>query len=135
MNIWTVELTEGSKHTFIDLQAAFGQYYEVQSGWLQKLQSRIKEQSTYSVHLNLIQLTKGPQGERLQAPFLLLLVTATKLTVTFLGELGGNETAYIVGVWPEQFLQVLKEDKDAIVKLLFIITEQPQLLETADLYF
>ncbi len=135
MRVWTVELTEGSKRTFVDLQTAFGQYYKLQSGWVHKLQSLIKEQSAYSVHLNLIKMTKGPQGERLQAPFLLLLITASRLTVAFLGELDENETGYIVGVWPEQFLQILKEDKDAIVNLLFILTEQPQLLETVDLYF
>jgi hypothetical protein len=135
MNTWIVKLTEGAKQRFIDLQAASGQYYELQSGWFHKLQSCIKEQSTYSVHLNLIKMTKGPKGEQLQAPFLLLLITATKLTVTFLGELGENETGYIVGVWPDQFLQILKEDEDAIINLLFIITEQPQLIETVDLYF
>lgn len=135
MKVWTVKLTKGSKHTFVDLHAACGQYYALQSGWVHKLQSCIKEQSAYSVHLNLIQMTNGPHDERLQSPFLLLLITATKLTVTFLGELGENETGYIVGVWPEQFLQILKEDKDAIVNLLFIITEQPQLIESVDLYF
>jgi hypothetical protein len=135
MNVWIVKLIKESTHRFIDLQAASGQYYELQSGWIHKLQSCIKEQSTYSVHLNLIEMTKGPKGEQLQAPFLLLLITTTKLTVTFLGELGENEIGYIIGVWPEQFLQILKEDEDAIVNLLFIITEQPQLMETVDLYF
>jgi hypothetical protein len=135
MTEWTVKLKNESKHRFIDLQHACGQYYELQSGWIHRLQSCIKEQSAYSVHVNLIEQTKGPQGEQLQAPFLLLLITRTKLTVTFLGELAEDETGYILGVWPDQFLQILKEDKDAILNLLFIVTEQPQLVEKIDVYF
>ncbi len=135
MTTWTIKLVNGSEYNFIDLHQALGQYYEFQSGWIKKLQSCIKEQSTYSVHINLLEITTGPKNEKLLAPFLLLLITNTKLTVAFLGELTENETGYIVGIWPDKFLQILKSDNDAILNILFIITDQPELVEKLDLYF
>ena len=132
---WIVYLRNGSKYEFVDLLQAKGQYYQLQTGWIRKLQKRIKEQSTYSVHTNLIASTKGPESESLQAPFLLVLVTKTTLTVSFLGELTDEETGYIVGIWPDTFLQVLKSDEEAILNLLYIITNQPELVDRIELHF
>lgn len=135
MMSWIVHLRNGSKYEFVDLLQAKGQYYQLQTGWIRKLQKRIKEQSTYSVHTNLIASTKGPESESLQAPFLLVLVTKTTLTVSFLGELTDEETGYIVGIWPDTFLQVLKSDEEAILNLLYIITNQPELVDRIELHF
>jgi|GEM_PF-3224877 len=135
MKIWTIKLVNGSQHSFVDLHQAIGKYYEIKTGWIQKLQTCIKEQPTYFVHINLIDSIKGPEHEKLVAPFLLLLVTKTKLTITFLGELTEDETGIIVGVWPDKFLQILESDEDAILNLLFIITNQPELVEKIDVYF
>lgn len=135
MTGWTVKLEGGSKLQLLDLQKAVGQYYELQSGFIQKLQKTIKKHAVYSVHLNLIDSTHGPKGEQLLAPFLLLIITKTKLTVTFLGELTDNETGYIVGIWPTKFLQILKADSQAVLNILYIITDQPKLVEKLDVYF
>ncbi|MFX1575744.1 MAG: hypothetical protein ACFFCF_01075 [Promethearchaeota archaeon] len=135
MSEWIIKLVNNSIHHFVDLQKAIGQYYELQSGWIHKLQACIETEPAYSAHINLIDTIAGPGNEKLLAPFLLLLITKTHLTVTFLGELTENETAYIVGVWPKKFLQILKTDKDAILNLLYIITDQPQLVDNIDVYF
>lgn len=135
MSGWTIKLVNNSIHNFVDLQKTIGQYYELQSGWIHKLQACIKTEPAYSAHINLIDTITGPGTEKLLAPFLLLLITKTHLTVTFLGELTENETGYIVGVWPKKFLQILKTDNDAILNLLYIITDQPQLVDKIDVYF
>ena len=132
---WTVQLVNGSEHRFIDLQKAVGQYYKLHAGFIHQLQSRISKFSSYSVHTSLIETTKDPEKHSLKAPFLLLVITQTALTVTFLGELTEDDTGYIVGVWPTNFLAIIEKDKDAILKLLFIITNQPDLIEKLDLYF
>ncbi|MFX1566722.1 MAG: hypothetical protein ACFFCH_12100 [Promethearchaeota archaeon] len=135
MASWKVKLEGGSELQLLDLQKATGQYYELQSGFIQQLQTTIKKHSTYSVHLNIIDSTLGPNSEQLLAPFLLVLLTKTKLTVTFLGELTENETGYIIGVWPTKFLRIIKADSQAILNMLYIITNQPTLVERLDLYF
>ncbi len=135
MASWKVKLEGGSELQLLDLQKATGQYYELQSGFIQQLQMTIKKHSTYSVHLNIIDSTLGPNSEQLLAPFLLVLLTKTKLTVTFLGELTENETGYIIGVWPTKFLRIIKADSQAILNMLYIITNQPTLVERLDLYF
>jgi hypothetical protein len=132
---WTIKLVNGSEHQFVDLQQVVGQYYELQAGYIHQLQSNIRKASSYSVHTSLIETTKGPKKNSLKAPFLLLIITKTGLTVTFLGELTEDDAGYIVGVWPENFLSILKQDNDAILKLLFIITNQPALIKKLDLYF
>ena len=132
---WTIQLVNGLEHRFVDLKKATGQYYELHSGFIRQLQSSISQYPAYSVHTSLIETTKGPEENSLQAPFLLLVITQTALTVTFLGELTEDDTGYIVGVWPENFLSILEKDTDAILKLLFIITNQPELIERLDLYF
>ena len=133
--MWTIQLVNGSEYQFIDLQKVGGQYYELQAGFFHQLQSCINKSSSYSVHTNLIKTTKGPEKNTLKSPFLLLVITQTALTVTFLGELTEDDTGCIRGVWPENFLSILEKDNDAIVKLLFIITNQPELIEKLDLYF
>ena len=132
---WAIQLVNGLEHRFVDLKKAIGQYYELHAGFIRQLQSCISQYPSYSVHTSLIETTKGPEGHSLQAPFLLLVITQTALTVTFLGELTEDDTGYIVGVWPEIFLSILEKDTDAILKLLFIITNQPELIERLDLYF
>lgn len=135
MASWKVKLEGGSELQLLDLQKATGQYYELQSGFIQQLQMTIKKHSNYSVHLNIIDSTLGPNSEQLLAPFLLVLLTKTKLTVTFLGELAENETGYIIGVWPTKFLRIIKADSQAILNMLYIITNQPTLVERLDVYF
>jgi hypothetical protein len=135
MTSWKVLLIEGPERVLYDLQHSLGQYYELQQGWIQKLQSRIKEHHAYQVHLNLIKSVQGPQNVTLLTPFLLLLVTKTQLTVTFLGELTENDTGFIIGVWPKKFQKILADDKKAILNLLYIIVEQPHLVQQVDLFF
>ncbi|MFX1565462.1 MAG: hypothetical protein ACFFCH_05680 [Promethearchaeota archaeon] len=135
MTRWTVTLVDGSTLQLLDLQKTGYQYYELQAGFIQQLQTAIKRQPTYSVKLNLIDSTLGPNSEQLLAPFLLLLITTTKLTVTFLGELTENETGYIIGIWPPKFLRIIKSDSQAILNILYIITNQPTLVEKLDVYF
>jgi hypothetical protein len=135
MTKWTIKLVNGSEFKFDDLQKVIGHYYALHTDWIHKLQSRIKEQPTYSVHVNLIDTIRGPKSETLLAPFLLLLITTTKLSVTFLGELTEDETGYIIGLWPTKFLHIIKSDKDAIHNLLYVITNQPELVEKVDVYF
>ncbi|MFX1566440.1 MAG: hypothetical protein ACFFCH_10660 [Promethearchaeota archaeon] len=135
MASWKVKLEGGSELQLLDLQKATGQYYELQSGFIQQLQTAVKKHSTYSVHLNVIDSTLGPNSEQLLAPFLLVLITKTKLTMTFLGELTENETGYIIGIWPTKFLRIIKADSQAILNMLYIITNQPTLVERLDVYF
>jgi hypothetical protein len=135
MKGWTVKLEGNSKLQLLDLQKAVGQYYELQSGFIKKLQTAIKKHALYSVHINLIDSTRGPNDEQLLTPFLILLMTKTKLTVAFLGELTENETGYIVGIWPPKFLPIIKADSQSILNLLYIITDQPKLIEKLDVYF
>ncbi len=132
---WTVSLIEGPKRVLYDIQHALGQYYELQPGWIQKLQSQIKKNQTYQVHLNLIKSVQGPQNATLLAPFLLLLITKTQLNVTFLGELTENDTGFIIGIWPKKFQKILANDKQAILNLLYIIVEKPHLVQQVDLFF
>lgn len=130
-----VSLIEGRKQRFFDIQQQKGNYYEMQSKWIEKLQSLIKEQPDYNVHVNLIKSVSGPQKEEPIAPFLLLIVTKTQLTVTFLGELTEDNTGIILGVWPENFLTILDADDKAILNLLYVIIEQPELIAKMDLFF
>lgn len=135
MASWTVKLIKGEHYAFADLLQRIGQYYELQSAWVQKLQAHIKAEPKYEVHLNLIDSVQGPNGETLVAPFLLLLITKTKLTITLLGELTENDTGHVIGVWPEKFLKILETDEKAILNLLYIIVEQPSLIEKIELTF
>jgi hypothetical protein len=135
MASWKVSLIEGPERILHDIQHTIGQYYELQPGWIQKLQSQIKKRQTYQVHLNLIKSVQGPQNATLLAPFLLLLVTKTQLTVTFLGELTENGTGFIIGVWPKKFQKILADDQKAILNLFYIIVEQPHLVQQVDLFF
>ncbi|MFX1491143.1 MAG: hypothetical protein ACFFBU_02710 [Promethearchaeota archaeon] len=128
-------MVEGPMRKFYDLQKVLNQYYELKPEWIKKLQLQIREQPVYNVHLNLIKSVQGPQGQNLLAPFLLLLITKTQLTVTYLGELTEDDTGYLIGVWPKKFLKILKSDEKAILNLLYVIIEYPQLMEKIDLFF
>jgi hypothetical protein len=132
---WKVSLIEGPERVLYDIQNTLGQYYELQPGWIQKLQSQIKKHQTYQVHLNLIKSVQGPRKATLLTPFLLLLVTKTQLIITFLGELTENDTGFIIGIWPKKFQTILATDKQAILNLLYIIVEQPHLVQQVDLFF
>jgi hypothetical protein len=135
MASWKVILTDGPERVLYDIQNVLDLYYELQPGWLQKLQSRIKKQQTYRIHLNAIKSVEGPKGTSLLAPFLLLLITKSQLTVTFLGELTEDETGILIALWPKKFQTILAEDKNAILNLLYIIVEQPHLVQQVDLFF
>ena len=132
---WKVKLTQGPVQHFYDVQNILGSYYELQRGWLQRVQALIKTRRNYNIHLNLIQAIQGPKGKTLLAPFLLLLVTKTGLTVTFLGELTEDESACLIGVWPKTFRNIIKSDSQALLNLLYITIEKPKLIEQIDFFF
>ena len=135
MSTWKVTLLEGPARKFYDLQQVLGQYYELQPEWIQKLQSRIREQPVYNVHPNLLKSVQGPSGQNLLTPFPLLVLIKTQLTVTVLGELTENDKGNIIGVCPKMFLKILKSDEKAILNLLYVIIGYPQLMEKIDLFF
>ncbi len=135
VSTWVVNLIEGREQKFFDIQQLKGNYYEMQPEWIEKLQSLIKRHPDYKVHINLIESVSGPRREGLIAPFLLLLVTKTQLTVTFLGELTEDNTGVILGVWPKNFLKILDADDKAILNLLYVIIEQSELVAKLDLIF
>ncbi|MFW9830938.1 MAG: hypothetical protein ACFFD8_04120 [Candidatus Thorarchaeota archaeon] len=135
MAVWTVKMVKGDQYSFTDLHQRIGQYFELQPEWIQKLKDRISERPEYQVYTKLIDSAHGPNGEQLLAPFLLLFITKSNLTVTFLGELKENEMGHVLGIWPEKFLTILKIDEQAILNLLYIIVEQPDLVEKIELTF
>jgi hypothetical protein len=132
---WKVKLAQGPLQHFYDIQRCLGSYYELQKGWIQRIQSLLKTKSHYNLHLDVIKAIKGPKGRSLIAPFILLLVTKTQLTVTFLGELTEDESACLIGVWPNTFRNLIKSDKKALLNLLYIAVEKPKLVEQIDFYF
>ena len=133
--VWKVHLIKGAVQQFHDIQQILGQYYELQQGWVRKLQSRINKEPNYHIHLNVIKSVQGPKGASLLVPFLLLLVTKTKLTVTLLGELTEDESAYLIGVWPDAFCKVLRTDHQALLNLVYITVEKPRLIEEMQMFF
>ncbi|MFX0168056.1 MAG: hypothetical protein ACFE89_01760 [Candidatus Hodarchaeota archaeon] len=133
--IWKVRLIKGAVQKFHDIQQIIGHYYELQQGWIHKLQSLIKNKTNYHIHLNVIKSVHGPKDTSLLVPFLLLLVTKTQLTVTFLGELTEDESAYLIGVWPDAFRSILTSDQQALLNLAYITVEKPHLIEELQLFF
>jgi hypothetical protein len=132
---WKVKLAQGPVQQFYDIQQILGSYYELQTGWIQRVQALIKTRSNYNIHLNVIKAIQGPKGKTLLAPFLLLLVTKTGLTVTFLGELTEDESACLIGVWPKNFRNVIKSDSQVLLNLFYITIEKPKLIEQIDFFF
>jgi len=132
---WKVKLVQGPLQRFYDLQQIMGSYYQLQKGWVQRVQSLIKTQPHYNIHLDVIKVIQGPKGANLLAPFLLLLVTKTQFTVTFLGELIEDEAACLFGVWPKTFRNLIKSDSQALLNLLYIVVEKPNLVEQIDFFF
>lgn len=135
MKTWRIELIAGPHRQFHDLKSKIGHYYELKSGWIQRLQQNIKKFEKYNVHAKSIQTVKGPGLKKIYAPFVLLLVVKTGLSITFLGELTKNDTGYILGVWPPQFLSILEKDPQAIINLLYVTVEQPDLVAQLDIFF
>lgn len=135
MTSWHIELITGPSRQFYDLKTRIGQYYELKSGWIRKLQQHIKNFDCYNVHAKSIQTVKGPKSKKIYAPFILLLVAKTGLTITFLGELTEKDTGYILGIWPQQFFSILEKDPQAIMNLLYMTVEQPDLVTQLDLFF
>jgi hypothetical protein len=132
---WKVKLVQGPVQKFFDIQQILGSYYELQQGWVRKIQTVIKEQPHYNIHLNVIKSVQGSKEISLLAPFLLLLVTKRQLTVTFLGELTESDSACLIGVWPKTFRSILKTDPQAFLKLLYIAVEKPKSIEQIDFFF
>lgn len=132
---WHVKLAEGPSRTFLDIQTLCGQYYQLNPSFIEKLQSQIKEQATYKVRYGGILSVKEPSDSQLTAPFILLLVTRTNLTVSLLGSLDETGGGSIVGVWPHQIKHLLSSDPQAILALLFIITEKPEVVQSLHLLF
>ncbi len=135
MTTWHVKLAEGPSRTFLDIHTLCGKYYQLNPSFIEKLQRQIKEQVVYKVRYGVILLVKEPSDSQLTAPFILLLVTRTNFTVSLLGgfnEIGGGS---IVGVWPHQIKDLLSSEPQAILSLLFIITERPEVVQSLHLLF
>lgn len=128
-------MIEESSQKFIDLHSLSKQYYQLKPDFIEKLQSLIKEKPNYLKRTDLIRSAKGPKKRVLSRPFLLLLITIKGLTVTFLGDLSDDNSGYILGVWPSQFKRVLEADSDAIINLLYVIVERPDVLLRLELVF
>jgi hypothetical protein len=135
MTTWHVNLVEGPSRQFIDLRKLCGQYYQLNPRFIEKLNSHIEEHRTYKVRLGVIHSVKEPSDIQLPNPFILLLVTRTGLTVSLLGGLDETGGGSIVGVWPLQIKEILNSDPQAIVTLLFIITERPEAVQSLHLIF
>lgn len=132
---WHVKLAEGPSRTFLDIHTLCGQYYQLNPSFIEKLQSHIKEQVAYKVRYGVILLVKEPSDSKLTAPFILLLVTRTNLTVSLLGSLNKISGGSIVGVWPHQIKELLSSEPQVILSLLFIITERPEVVQSLRLLF
>ncbi|MFX1476438.1 MAG: hypothetical protein ACFFCO_13355 [Promethearchaeota archaeon] len=135
MTHWHVKFAEGSLQVFLDIHTLCGQYYQLHPRFIKKLHSHIKEQRTYTVRHGVIHSVKDPSNSQLTDPFILLLATRAGLTVSLLGgldEIGGGS---IVGVWPHQIKELLGSDSQAILTLLFIITERPEAVQSLQLLF
>ena len=132
---WYVTIASGSSWSFLDLKDLSGQYYELKSDFIEKLQSQIKVQPQYSIKVNMIQSAVGLSGEPLTTPFLLLLIMKSGLTVNLLGELSETNGGQILGVWPDQFREVFRKDPQSILNLLFSIIEHPEVIFRLELFF
>jgi len=135
--VWRVELVEGPTREFLDLHALVGSYYRLHPRFLKKLQEQIKCHPIYRVRAGIIRKAADSKSRQLDAPFILLLITHTGLTVSLLGNLSSEEDegGHLVGVWPAQFSHVLKADPQALINLLYLVSEQPQSLRRMDLLF
>lgn len=132
---WKVKLVQGPVQRFYDIQQIMGSYYELRKGWVRKVQSLIKTKPHYNIHLDVIKAIQGPKETSLLAPFLLLLVTKTELTVTFLGELTEDDSACLIGIWPRTFRNLIKSDSQALLNLMYIVVEKPNSVEQIDFFF
>jgi hypothetical protein len=135
MTTWLVELAEGPSRTFLDVQTLSGEYYKLSPRFIGKLQRLIREQADYKARYGVILSIKEPSETQLTTPFILFLITRVNFTASFLGgldELGGGT---IVGVWPEQMRDVLSSDSKAILSLLYIITERPEVVKSLHFLF
>ncbi len=95
----------------------------------------IREQGAYKARYGLILSVKESSKVQLTAPFILLLVTHTNFTASFLGNLDETGGGSIVGVWPQQMKGLLSSDSQAILTLLFIITERPEVVQSLHILF
>ena len=135
MTTWQVKLAEGPPRTFLDVHTLGGEYYKLSPSFIGKLQRLIREQDTYKAQYGLILSVTEPSETRLTTPFILFLITRMNFTASFLGgldELGGGA---IVGVWPHQIKDLLSSDSQAILSLLYIITERPEIVKSLHLLF
>lgn len=131
---WVVEWADGQSQEFFDLQEIGRQYYALKPQFLMKLRVLVKEAPNYHVRIGALRSVKGSKGVP-NASFVLTLITSEGLAVTFLGDIAGKGAGRIVGVWPTQFRAILEADEDAIVNLLYIVTERPEVVQHLELDF
>ncbi len=135
MTTWHVKLAEGPSRKFLDIHTLSGQYYQLNPRFVGKLQRLIREQVAYKARYGFILSVKEPSETKLIAPFILLLVTRMNFTASLLGSLDEVGGGSIVGVWPYQIKELLNSDPQAILSLLFIITERPEAVQSLHLLF
>jgi len=126
-------LKEEPSKEFIDLHFLSNQYYQLKPDFIEKLQILIRKKSNYSRRDDSIRSTRGPEKRVLAKPFLLVLATRKGLMVTLLGDLSDDNSALILGVFPIQFKHVLEIDSNAIINLLYIMIEQPSVVQHLEL--
>ena len=132
---WLIELSGEPSRKFNDIQQMSGQYYQLFPEFLEKLQNQLQMQPHYHVLVSKIQNVIAPKKNNLTSPFIISLLSNTGLAVTFLGGLTDPEGCQIVGVWPAQFQSVLKTDPKAVINLLYIIIERPEIIHWLELMF
>jgi hypothetical protein len=131
---WVVELADAESQEFLDLQDIGSRYYQLKPGFLQKLQTMVKQVPNYLLRVGAIQSMRGDKGA-CKAPFILLLITTEGLAVTLLGNLTDRGGGRIVGVSPAQFRRVLEADQQAIPNLLYVAVERPEVVRHLELVF
>jgi hypothetical protein len=135
MKTWKVEMVSEPSQKFIDLNFLSNQYYHLKPDFIEKLLNLIEKKSNYSKRTDVILSVTGPKDRVLTKPFLLLLATIKGLVVTFLGDISNNSSGFILGVWPNQFKRILETDSDAIINLLYVIVERPDIVLRLELVF
>ncbi len=126
MDIWLVDFGTGTKREYFDLSESTGSYLELKPGFIKNLQVYIHEYKNYEEKIGVIKSAEDPQGKPVSTPFCLLIISKTGLTVSFLGRFGAVDSSFLLGYWPEQFISILKSHSNAVLTLLYAITEKPE---------
>ena len=135
MGAWLVDFGNDSIREYIDLRESTNSYLELKPEFLRRLQDCIREREHYQEEIGVVKSVKDPQGKSVITPFCLLIISKTGLTVSFLGRFTDDDSGYILGYWPTQFISVLNIDPNAISILLYAIIEKPETILKLELFF